>query len=76
MIDRGLYRHFKGAVYRVITVAEHTETGENFVIYYPVKHPSKVYARPLEMFMSDVDKKKYPNTKQQKRFERIVYDMS
>ena len=67
------YRHFKGNIYKVLALAKHTETGETFVIYQRFSWPeSEIYARPLDMFMSEVDKTKYPGVTQKYRFERIV----
>lgn len=42
--------HYKGAQYRVIDIGMHTETGEECVIYYNIKQPTKIWIRPLDMF--------------------------
>ncbi len=66
-----IYRHFKGNIYQIITLARHSESGVKMVVYQQLYAPFEVYVRPLEMFMSKIDARKYPNEKQVYRFERL-----
>ena len=65
------YRHFKGGLYLVTDLAIHTEDEVPVVIYKSMEDPELVWCRPLNMFVSEVEHKKYPDVKQKMRFERI-----
>ena len=75
-----IVRHFKREwvsedtseyLYKVLAFVSHTETGERLVIYQVMYAPFKICARPYDMFMSEVDREKYPYVKQKYRFEKL-----
>ena len=68
------YKHFKGNEYEVIKIAVDVETLKPVVIYKDTSDENKVWSRTYEDFISNVDKNKYPNVKQEKRFAEINND--
>lgn len=55
MLRPGRYRHFKGGEYQVIDLARHSETGEDLVVYRPLYGEGKLWVRPLDMFLGEVE---------------------
>ncbi len=65
----GVYRHFKGKRYFVEGTATDSETGKTLVLYRQLYGERSLWARPLDMFLSPVDREKYPSARQEYRFE-------
>ena len=65
----GVYKHFKGDYYIVEDIGLYSETTEKCVVYRALYGDNQLYIRPYDMFTSKVDHEKYPNVKQEYRFE-------
>ncbi|MBD5481763.1 MAG: DUF1653 domain-containing protein [Lachnospiraceae bacterium] len=65
------YRHFKGNCYQILAIAKHAEDATEQVVYQALYPPFTIYVRPLSLFMSEVDREKYPSATQRYRFELI-----
>lgn len=65
------YRHFKGNCYQILAIAKHAEDATEQVVYQALYPPFTIYVRPLSLFMSEVDREKYPSVTQRYRFELI-----
>ena len=66
---KGIYMHFKGDYYIVEDIGTYSETLEKVVIYRELYGDNKLWVRPLDIFVSKVDKEKYPEVEQEYRFE-------
>lgn len=69
LVIKGIYKHFKGNYYLVEDIATHSEDNSKYVVYRALYGDYALYIRPLDMFLSKVDKEKYPNITQTYRFE-------
>ena len=69
-VPPGIYRHFKGHVYRVIGIAKHSETLDEHVVYVSTTDPEDMWVRPAGMFLDVIERegRRFP------RFERIGDD--
>ncbi len=62
----GLYRHFKGNMYKVLYNAKHSETMEDMVVYQALYGEMGIWVRPAAMFAETV-------TRDGKTFPRFEY---
>ena len=66
--ENTLYRHFKGDIIKVLHIAQDSETLKKLLVY---EHNNKIWVRDYEMFLSKVDKNKYPNIEAEYRFTEV-----
>lgn len=71
-----IYRHFKGNMYRILTLAQDADTGDRVVVYQALYGDNTVYVRALTAFMERLDEHKYPYADQVHRFELLDNPMA
>ena len=71
LIKNGLYRHFKGDLYEVLYLAYDSTDENRRLVVYQSWSDYRVWVRPFDEFMSEVDHIKYPDVKQKYRFELV-----
>ena len=62
----GIYRHFKGGIYRLLYIARHSETRERMVVYQALYGERGIWVRPLSMWEETV-------ARDGQTFPRFVY---
>ena len=67
-------RHFKGNKYEILCFAKDSETQAEMVVYRALYGEGGTWVRPKEMFLSKVDREKYPEVQQEYRFEKVLED--
>ncbi len=71
LVIHGVYKHFKGNYYVVEDIGYYSETGEKLVIYRALYGDHRLWCRPYDMFLEEVDHIKYPDVAQKLRFEPV-----
>ncbi|HZJ41201.1 MAG TPA: nucleotide exchange factor GrpE [Candidatus Saccharimonadales bacterium] len=54
-IKKGIYRHYKGGEYRILNEVVNSETQEEMVVYQDIKDESKIWVRPKQLFLGEVE---------------------
>lgn len=67
-------RHFKGDLYLILGIAQHTETGEKMVVYRALYGNCELFTRPLNMFIEQCSQEQFEKYGQKYRFEKIEID--
>lgn len=67
------YRHIENKLYQIIAVAEHTENGEELVVYQALYGSYRIFATPLSLFNRKVDLRQHPRAGQEYCFEPVKF---
>lgn len=67
------YRHIENKLYQIIAVAEHTENGDELVVYQALYGSYRIFATPLSLFNRKVDLRQYPRAGQEYCFEPVKF---
>ena len=67
LLQKGIYQHFKGEQYRLLELAQHSETGEDMVVYQALYGERGIWVRPLAMFDEVIERE----GKSLRRFEFV-----
>lgn len=70
----GIYRHFKGHVYKVLCIGSDVDSPSKKLVIYQNVDTNEIWVREYYNFLSKVDKVKYPNVLQEYRFELVKHD--
>lgn len=54
-LPAGIYRHYKGSLYQVSSLARHSETEEWLVVYRALYGEYGLWVRPFNMFVGKVN---------------------
>ncbi len=76
LVIGGIYKHFKGHVYKVLCVGRNADTTEEEVVYQNVNDENDIWIRDKKEFLSLMDKEKYPDVEQEFRFMLISNEKS
>ena len=70
-LKTGIYRHYKGKLYQVLGVAQHSETLQEMVVYKALYKSrfgkNSLWVRPKKMFLESVT----VDSKRTKRFQFV-----
>lgn len=73
LVVGGIYKHFKGHIYKVLYIGRDVDSLTEKVIYQNIE-TNEIWVRDKQEFLSLVDNIKYPNVEQKYRFEFVSYE--